>query len=410
MQYIDIVYANTHYYYNQLLCLTVESMAAALLRVYLVIVSFIISVNGNYCVMMMLDDDSVELIAINESYVCYDWYFNGYHIYYNDTYLILDVNDSSDHGLITCTTVISNISVAFILPSIRNINFCYFHLQINILFIVMYILIIPITIANVCLHSVVRELRAIPGLLIMMISIVVIAYTAVYVAWYIHDVVTFNNHGYSTIEKACPAFFLPTVCLLYAYEAAKIAYFIHFVYIMYKSYQLQSQGTMKRHCVLIMYVIFVFCTAAVCLMLGIIVSNPKSFEFVSHSCSMNNISYFLIVLAVPKTFVIIMLIVGMIFYFKLSKSCCKLTNIRVAVTLVDIAGMIDVVGIIILSFHHLMSVRAPSLVIYYFIPSGILAEQVILFILFLTSRNVRAKFLCKKRITPTPELAVRRHV
>ncbi|XP_065893760.1 uncharacterized protein [Dysidea avara] len=383
-------------------------MAAALLRVYLVIVSFIVSVNGNDCVMMMMqDDDSVELIAINESYVCYDWYFNGYHIYYNDTYLILDVNDSSDHGLITCTTVISNISVAFILPSIRNINFCYFHfhLQINILFIVMYILVIPITIANVCLHSVVRELRAIPGLLVMMISIIVIAYTAVYVTWNIHDVVTFNNRGYSTIEKACPAFLLLTVYLLYAYEAAKIAYFVHFVYIMYKSYQLQSQGTMKRHCILIMYVIFVFCTAAVCLVLGIIVSNPKSFEFVSHSCSAYNISYFLIVLAVPKAFVIITLLIGIVFYFKLSKICCKLVNIRVVITLALIAGMINAIGLTIF-----IAVQASFEAVYYFIPVGVIAEQVILFLLFLTSRNVRAKFSCKKRTTPTPELAVRRHV
>ena len=392
-------------------------MAAALLRVYLVIVSFIISVNGNDCVMMMQDDDSVELIAIDEFHVCRNWYnYNVYFIYYNHSIFILDANHASfssdgiHSNLTTCTTLIGNILVAFILPSMSNIG-CYnffFHfveVQINILFIVIYILIIPITIANVCLHTVVKELRAIPGLLVMMISIIIMLVTAVYVAWYIHDVVSFNNHGYSTIEKACPAFLLPTVYLLYAYEAAKIAYFVHFVYIMYKSYQLQSQETMKRRCVMIMYIIFVFCTATVCLVLGTIVSNPKSFEFVPHHCSVYNISYFLIVLAVPKAFVIITLIIGIVFYFKLSKTCCKLVNIRVVITLAVIAGMINVIGVIIL-----VVVQASLEAVYYFIPVGILAEQVILFILFLTSHNVRAKFSCRKRTTPTPERAVRRHV
>ena len=89
-------------------------MATATLSIFLVMISLVVYVNGNYCLTHdMMDDDIVEIL-LKESDYCFG-YYDTIRVYCNHTsFYLYNLNRSED--LITSTKVILNVSVTYIAP------------------------------------------------------------------------------------------------------------------------------------------------------------------------------------------------------------------------------------------------------------------------------------------------------
>ena len=149
------------------------------------------------------------------------------------------------------------------------------------------------------------------------------------------------------------------------------------------------------------YIIFVLSTSALCLLIAIVMDLSVNGS-VGSICDYKLEGFFVMagIIALPAMLVIITLILGLLVYFKLNRNCCSTTSVRVPITLGVTSGLISIIAVV-----SLITAQVGVRTFFAVIPSCVVLEQVLLFILFLTSRTVRAKLSCKKKtaiITPSP--------
>ena len=385
-------------------------MTVVVLRLQLLLlVSFIVQVIGiplPSVTDVMMDDDSVEIISLNESQYCF---VNQNTIRVSDDFTseLQDIVNKTEHVIISTTI---NSTAIFIAPS--NGSRCHSEEDDNtvttpvfLIQMIIYSVTILSTVFNISLHLLIKELHTIPGLLIITMCSVVIVITAVGLG----DLV----YAYSVDEEnalVCVLFVYIIFFLLCAYQSIKLSILFHFAYLMYKSYKLIPQETVYKLCV-IKYIIFVLITSTLCLLVAMgidlavsgTVSNGQRSFCVNSDIPVEDAPVFsLAATAELAVFVILEITVfsiGLSLYFLVNKSCCamKSTNLRVAVTLSATIG----INIIILVILYVVGVQ--SNVIILSVTSGTAVEQIILLTLFLSSRNVRAHFPCMRKRASTSD-------
>ena len=234
-------------------------------------------------------------------------------------------------------------------------------------------------------------------------SISVIAVFSINTAWLIHDVIVLDKDGYN-YEPSCKLFLITMFYLLYVYVATKIAYVFHFAYSMYSSFKLRSQEEKNTLCVMMKYVTFVASMSVLCLataiVLDLLIYNSVG-SYCEHNHQPKGLSVFAAIFALPTIIVFLILIAGGLLYFRLTKSCLSATSLRVVVTLLVAGGIINSIVFIPLLIAQ---VKVDFYIIA--IPSGIVVEQLSLFVIFLSLPKVRSKCTCKKRaaVTFQPEI------
>ena len=258
---------------------------------------------------------------------------------------------------------------------------------------VIIVVTILVAIVNITLHLVFKELCTMAGAMIMILCGTMIL---VLIASIISLTYGFISDGR---EK-------PTTCVVLTsmryyvalvYQIVKLIYQFQFAYLMYKSYKLQSQGTIDKRRWMMKFVIFALTLSMLCFLLAILIDFVVTGEVYSKRDSLcvgrqfdfDDVSVFHIVsIAEFALFVIIQLIeflIGFTLYVLINKPCCKTisTNFRIAIALV---GTVGVTFILLVIFRGTEASTIDSLPV---VSGGALTEQLFLFLLFLSSRKVR---------------------
>ena len=417
-----------------------KAMASAVLYTLLMSIFAVYYVNGN-CSLVVDDAYTVEAAYLNLSHLCFVdlliikaecndsyiyleictyWedtittFYNGLVIIVNTTnvgecYNDVNVNNATISNVANTCTTTSNSTNRTVNGSNEDIDYDDDDANSSDVLIVIigintiiFILSTLSSIANIILQSVVKELRTVPGLLIVIMSISVIAVFSINTAWLIHDVIVSDKDGYND-EPSCKVFLITMFYLLYVYVATKIAHVFHFAYLMYSSFKLRSQEK-NTLCVMMKYVTFVVSMSVLCLataiVLDLLIYNSVG-SFCEHYHPSKGLSVFAAIFALPTIIVFLILIAGCLLYFRLTKSCLSATSLRVVVTLLVAGGIINNIV-----FISLLIPQAEVHVYIIAVPSGIVVEQLSLFVIFLSLPKVRSKCTCKKRaaVTNQPEI------
>ena len=343
-----------------------------------------------------MNDSTVEMISLDTSQYCY----------VDDNTIRVDLNTTtqlniidSNEGVILATAVGNN-TIIFIAP--LNGSRCMDHnneddrqLITTIYIIRMIILSITIllAIANITLHLIVKDLLTISGILVLMLCTNVTVFTILTMG-----IVTNNYNGDFTVT--CVVLIKFSYALAFFYQATKLSILYHFAYLMYQSYKLKQQEESIKTRIL-KYVIFIIGSSVVCFLLalpidvavyGNIYSDKERYCLVEHDYS---ILFVTVVHGILGVFIILHCItfaVGLRLYFLVSKKrAMKSTDFRVTIALAAIVG-INAVLLIILTIAKVSSIIRGTIV-----NGCTLIEQLVLVILFLSSKKVI--LVCKTAFT-----------
>jgi len=340
-----------------------------------------------------VDTDNEEIISLNESQYCFVDQ-STIRVSDNFTSELQDIVNKTEHVII-CTTI--NSTVIFIAPSNGTKCSLELHFVTKRLFIslmVILVLISLVVVANITLHLMFKELCTAAGVLVMILCGITIAITIVSSIYLTYG---FIINDVNENPTACAVL---TSMLFYAilvYQATKLVILFQFAYLMYKSYRLQSQDTIDKRCLLIKFVIFALVLSTLCFLSAVLIDLAVHGTFYSHRESLcivehfnlDEISVFRVVsiaeFALFVTLQIIEFIIGFAIYIWVNKSCCKTasTNFRIAIALATTIGL----SVILLIILHGTKVSADNTLIA--VGSSTLVEQMLLFILFVSSRKIR---------------------
>jgi len=259
-----------------------------------------------------------------------------------------------------------------------------------------YSITILVAIANTTLHLVVKDLRTIPGMLIMTLCVCVIVVSFIAMG-------AITNIYFYNITVVCVALVNFSYELVFIYQATKLSILYQFTYLMYKSYKLQSKQEKNIRKSVFKYIAFIIGSSIVCLLIVMVIDvgvNGRLFSDRERFCLIEyDFTYLYVTLVYGEfgLFVILQYItfaIGLTLYFLVSKKCCamKSTNCRVTMVLVAIVGY----NITLLIILTIAQVRYSILITV--VNSGTLVEQIILLTLFLSAKKVLStcRIVCKE--------------
>ena len=337
----------------------------------------------------LMNNDTVKIMLQNTSQYCFvnD---NTIRVDLNTTATLLSIIDSSEEVIMA--KAVDNNSVIFTAP--LNGSRCMDdnedgQLQLSTtLYIIQMILFsntILVAIANITLHLVVKDLRTISGILIIILCTSVVGATTM--AMGLLTIIHANN-----ISVACAILINLLHGLAIVGEATKLSILYQFAYVMHHSYKLKHKQENMNKSVLI-YIIFIIILSIACHLLALAIDvgvNRRIFSGMERYCRIEfdyTFVYLTVVYVEYAVFIILQCIifaVGLTLYFLTSKNCraMKSTNFRVTMALVATVGIHTVLLVI------LIIAEVPYTILIPVTTSGNLAEQVILLIVFLSSKKV----------------------
>ena len=342
----------------------------------------------------VIDDDSVEIISLNESQYCFVNQ-NTIRVSDNFTSELQDIVNKTEH-VITSTTI--NSTVIFIAPS--NGTRCSEEgndtvpLTAFIILIIIYSVTILVAIGNIILHLMIKDLQTLSGVLVMIMCSLVVLLTVFLIGALIDNFVTGEN------EKPWICVTLVSIIfyLILAYQAAKIVILFHFAHLMYKTYKMTENDPVNKVRLMVKYVIFMLVLTTSCFLLAILTDFTISGDIYSKEGSFcfssdNNVetALFPIIIfgefAVLVVLEVVLLSTGLSLYFLVNKSCCKLSTTKVRV----VTALAATVGINITLVVVLYMAEVSYEVFNFSATNGTLVEQIILFFIFFSSRKVRTE-------------------
>ena len=176
-----------------------------------------------------VNDDSVEIISLNESQYCYVNQ-NTIRVSDNFTSELQDIINKTEHFIISTTI---NSTVIFIAPSNGSgcsEDFDGISKGLFTILIVIYVITILVSIANITLHLVFKELRTMAGVLVLILCSVVIMIIIVSIIFLTYS---FINDG-SEDPTACVVLTSILFYLILMYQASKLIIQFQFAYFMYR--------------------------------------------------------------------------------------------------------------------------------------------------------------------------------
>ena len=344
-----------------------------------------------------MNNNTVEMISLNTSQYCFvdD---NAIRVDL-DTATLLNIINSSE-GVILAMAVGNN-SIIFIAP--LNGSRCMDHndeddrqllTTLYIIRMIMLSITILLAIANITLHLVVKDLLTISGILVLILCTNVILFTVISIG-----IITNNYNGNITVT--CVVLINFSYALAFIYQATKLSILYEFAYLMYQSYKLKHKQKESIRARVLKYLIFIIGSSIVCILLALAIDvtvNGTIYSDKERYCQVEHNYTFLFVKVVHGMlgmFIILHFItfaVGLRLYFLVSKKCAmKSTDLRVTTALVATVGISAVLLIILTIAKVPQSIRSTI------VNAGTLIEQLVLVVLFLSSKKV--KLVCKTACT-----------
>ena len=336
----------------------------------------------------LMNNDSAQMILLNSSQYCFvnD---NAIRIIDLNTTTLLSVIDSREDVIMA--KAVDNNSVIFIAP--LNGSRCMddnedgqLSTTLYIIQMIIYSITILVAITNITLHLLVKDLRTISGILVIILCNGVIGSTLMAMG---NLTSIYANH----ISVVCATLFNLLHVLAIVTEATKLSILYQFAYVMYHSYKLKhkQEENIKRS--ILRYITFIIGSSIVCFLLALAIDigvNGRIYSDMERYCCIEfhyTFLYVTVVFGEYAMFIILQCItfaVGLTFYFLVSKNCCavKSINFRVTMVLVATVGIHTVLLIILIITEVPFTILIPA------VTSGNLVEQLILLIVFLSSKKV----------------------
>jgi len=336
---------------------------------------------------LQLDNLTIDVLLDEDQYCIVD----ECSIRIIDSNVLLNIiNNTGDWIMATNTTNL------FIVPN--NGTNCTPHQEVattvyTIIIIVIHCFSLILSLANIILHLIVKELRTVSGKLIIALCVLIafISLTTIVLGVFqlLHLVDTEN----------CSGFKYAAVILGIAYESIKVNILFHFTYLMYQSHKMSS-NTKKDKTFLYSYFI---CDAVVTLTHAVVLlvvdqNNDTSVFFITSEgfCDLRNLSdnflfyYIVITLTIFVLAETILFITGIVLYYLVNRSICMVKgqgNVRVIFTLFSTVGLNAVIYVCLNQASHSSGVIKLGTSV------ATCIEQFTLLIIYLTSNKVKIAFV-----------------
>ena len=336
----------------------------------------------------LMNNDTEEMIIwLNSSQYCIvdD---NTIRVNLTNTTTLLSIIDSSEDVIMA--KAVGNDCVIFTAP--LNSSRCMddneddqLSTTLYIIQMIIYSITILITIANIILHLLVKDLRTTSGILVMIMCISVIIFTFMSIGNITHTYV-------DTITVACGILINCLCGVLFVYQATKLSILYHFAYVMYQSYKLNGEEEKNIRKSVLKYIIFIIGSSFVCFSLALAIDigvNGRIYSGLERYCSTeyHHTLYMTIVNGEFLVFIILQFVtfaVGLTLYFLVSKKCCIMESINVRITMALVATL----GINIILLMILILAQVSLTILIPVVTSSTLIEQLVLLALFLSSKKV----------------------
>jgi len=350
------------------------------------IAGFVLAVNGTCPPVSVKDNSGTVMIA--RSQYCF---VNNCTIKVKQSNMLLSIfNNTGDYIMATNTSNLFIISANNTKCSSSDHNTDGF-----IFLAIAGFIIIASSSINIFIHIIVKELHTVTGAIIIVLctsintSFVFQLITAVFQ----YFIAVHNN------PEICGTFKYGVILFLFMYEMLKLAYLIHFGYLMYRSYRVVLKQ-LKNRILLYIYIVIVTVGTFVSTMLLIVVDLTGDRSALSTTsdgyCNdfFNNFSnsriILLALLGIFTLLQVIAFVIAITFYLLVAKSFCGkgLSDARVSIILISTIGLNAILIIVLL----LAGVKGEATVIAASIATCV--EQVTLLIMFVSYKKARKK-LCR---------------
>ena len=336
----------------------------------------------------IIGNNSTELVSLNVSQYCF---VNECAVQIHGSKVLLSISEVyEDHVLVA-----GDSSMLYLVSS--NGTDCLLeendeNRQVNsfLIIAVLYLFIVVLSAINIVLHLLIKELRNVMGILIVWFCIatavtsLLVTLRAIYT--YLHQVN--ENTG------ICAAFNYLIPIFVYIRELARVMILFHFAYLMYRSHKVKGElFAANEKWLLYKYQI----TIIVLTVFGCITLIPydaaaskNGFDTDDGYCTGVPVikGYYAIVLTSQLVLLLVtqnvIFAVGIVLYFKVTRSCCgKITkDFRVSIAL------IATTGIAVAIYNILFVAGVSSYVILAAVNTSTIIEQVVFLVMFSTTKKV----------------------
>lgn len=256
-----------------------------------------------------------------------------------------------------------------------------------------YCITLLVSIGNITLHLIVKDLQTLSGILIILLCVSVIIITLIAMG-------SLTNAYVNEITVICVVLINTMFMMLFVYQAIKLIILYNFVYLMYQSYKLISRKEENTKSRLFKYITFIVVSSSICYLSAVAVDAAISGSIkddMERYCFRSGYTFrrMMIVYGELSVFVVLEYVtfaVGLTLYFLVSKSCCAMKSTNFRVTMVLIAT----VGINLILLVSLNKARVPVNILIPAVTISTLIEQMILLAIFLSSNKVL--FACRSSI------------
>ena len=335
---------------------------------------------------LQLDNLTIDVLLDQDQYCIVD----ECTIRINDSNVLLNIiNNTGDWIMATNTTNL------FTAPN--NGTNCTPHQDVAtavyfISIIVIHCVSLILSLANIILHLIVKELRTVSGKLIIALCVLIAFISLITIVLGVFQLLHLADTG------NCNGFKYAAVILGIAYESIKVNILFHFTYLMYQSHKMSS-NTKKDKTFLCSYFI---CDAGVTLTHVVVFlvvdqnSDTSAFFITSEGfCDFRNLSdnflfyYMVIALTILVLTETILFVTGIILYYLVNRSLCTVKgqgNVRVIFTLFSTVGLNAVIYVCLNQASHSSGVIKLGTSV------ATCIEQFTLLIIYLTSNKVKIAF------------------
>ena len=335
----------------------------------------------------LMNNETVEMILLNTSQYCFvdD---NTIRVDLNTTTLLSIIDSSED---VIMAKAIDNDSVIFTAP--LNGSRCMddnedgqLSTTLYIIQMLIYSIIILVSIVNITIHFVVKDLCTISGVLIVILCISLNGSTLLAMG-------SLTSIYINTITVACAILINCLHALAFVNQATKLSILYQFSYAMFQSYKLKPNQEENIKKSILKYSVFIIGSSIICTLLALAIDtgvNGRIYSGMERYCRIKydyTFLYMTVVFGEFGVFIILQCItfaVGLTLYFLVSKNCCAMKSINFRVTI----ALVATVAIHIILLLILIVAEVSFIVLIPVVTSGNLVEQLVLLIIFLSSKKV----------------------
>ena len=259
--------------------------------------------------------------------------------------------------------------------------------------IIIFLVTVLVSCANIMLHLFIKELQTISGALIVSLCVFSVLGTSFLL---VNTTLTDQRNG-----ELCAVSFYIACPIIFLYDSSKLCSLIHFSHLMYYSYKMSSaihnkKSILCKYATLIV-VLSIICSASV-ILVDLLVSK-SAFETTHGRCTVlfdpsnfgsRSVILYSALLTLYNFIEIGFMIAGLVLYYLTTRRCCSMAtrDVKISIALNCTIGINTGLTVV------LYCLQVEGDINYAVASSGSVLEQLLLFCLFVTSSKVLSHLHC----------------